>query len=375
MTKRILHLSKLLIFLWLSSLAASAFGRPSDGGDDSCNLPAPDNFHVASSTATSVTLAWDPVAGASAYYIVALDHYTQQILDDEVITSNIPILYVPAGSTVDLRVHAICNNQETSPIYREIQGFTLIITEFVVEVNAPCAPPNMPANGMGSGGVQVQWSSDVTYWIDVTRVSTGEISRYGLHLTKDGSSKHLVIGKTPVPANGYDDWPSSGAALFPNGTLDPPFAADFDRIQISNEAEGRIFPVFWIDFAEACLQSCLTLSFTQINTDYQVKVSDPEYCGNGAGNSGASPRNSAGNATHFFIQTPFTTALRLGNIQPRAEQLRFTLFDLNGRPLLDRQYPADVAYELPTAALPPGFYLLRIENGALAETYKVIKSR
>lgn len=64
--------STFLIAFWSFSFA---FGTPtlSDEMKLACNLPAPGNFHVASIGASHVDLAWNPVQGATGYYLRTFD--------------------------------------------------------------------------------------------------------------------------------------------------------------------------------------------------------------------------------------------------------------------------------------------------------------
>ncbi len=388
MTKNILIFCLLFFALqpqpvFSSTASLSGLATANNSGDNLCNLPAAANFHVTSATSYSVSMAWDAVPGAIGYHVMALDNVSQLVVDDVIVNTTNATLYPPTGSTVDLQVYAICEDQSTSGFYSEISAFDLIITELVVELSAPCEQPDYQQGPFTSGSVYVPWEDGYTYWFDVHEISNRKISRYELQMGLDGPNEEkLTIRKVPELYYTSSAWYSDErAVLFGNSYFSAPAVYNFEKMQVGKvypELGNYIMPVYWIQFQFPVTynnQTCLQVTFEQKDANYKVQFPYGSDCTSNLDGDTEDRTQLVFSGEHapVVVESPFSSSLHIQNIQPEGTSVQFQLLDLGGRPVLDRTYPAGAEFHLPTADLPPGFYLLRIKNGSALQTVKVVK--
>lgn len=383
MTKYILLLSCFLFSLAPHRVAGNSF-LPTEPplfnttAGNLCNLPAPANFQVTSASSSSVSLAWDAVSGASSYYVAALDDVSQLVVDDAIVTATSATLYPPPGCKVDLQVYAICPDQSTSIYYNEIVNFTLIITELIVEYSAPCDDPEYDQGPITTGSVYVPWDFGYTYWFDVEELATEKISRYEVRMEYSGSNTEKLSVSRVLEQYYSNAWYSvESAATLGTSFYSSPPVYNFYTMQIARTSQSGTQPVYFIhyNFPVNCAgNSCLEIEFIQHHIGYAINFLTGSNCASEERSDGTEwVSNLPKDRLPAIAASPFSTSLRISNIQPEATTVHFSLFDLSGRVALDQTYPAASAHELATPDLPPGFYLLRIENGRAIQTLKVVK--
>lgn len=340
-----------------------------------CNLPAPGNFHVSSYTSSSVTIAWDPVAGASAYYIAALGGNGQLVVDDDIVTATSGTLYPQPGSTIDLRVYAICPNQVNSTHYSEILNFTIILTDLIVENSAPCADPPASVGPITSGSVFANWVDGYVYWFDILDTENNRISRY--EATVDDANDRLIVRKVPEQYYARPWYSVPRASLLGNSGFSSPPVFGFYTLEIGRNTSYGVEGVYWVNFTfydNYCSgQPCFEIHFTQLNTGYQAYFRGGAQCGGTDRNLPQTKSKHPEPAT-WIVASPFSDHLVLRNVQPQTEAVHISLFDANGRLALDQTLPAVQEYNLPTVSLSPGLYWLRMVSGNAVQTFKVVKS-
>lgn len=391
MAKIILPLTWLLLTLLVQPTYSTPFSpliATAAPKETLCNLPAANNFKVTSTTSYSVSMAWDAVPGAVAYYVVALDNVSQLVVDDETVTTTNATLYPTPGSTVDLQVYAICPDQTMSTAYAEVSNFTLIITELVLELSAPCQTPVYSSAAFYSGTVNVPWQDGYTYWFDVVERNTRKVARYELKMEDIAPNQEkLTIRKVPETYYSSNAWYSHASASdfgSSNFQAPPPTRTDFEKMQVGKPYEeldsNYVLPVYWVQFQllNVSSQPDLAVSFEQKNTNYAVMFPFGAECEGTSliDNQSESRMNviQPVDKRAVFAASPFSTTLRVGNLATESSTVRFTLCDLSGRTVLQRSLPAAPGYDLPTETLAPGFYLLHIEHGASRQVLKVVKN-
>ncbi|MBK8191693.1 MAG: fibronectin type III domain-containing protein [Lewinellaceae bacterium] len=178
-----LLLSKMLFGVFCALLSTIASAKPSNAPvfpaslETSCDLPAPENFHVESFTYSTADLSWDAVQDAQAYDIIVEEengsmHSHIQTTDLFATVANLDVhkRYVA-------HIASICNIGlgEKSPNYASTDIIILIV-ELVVQASADYVPtqPAIPCDNL-------LWD-EVTdrYWISIIEESTGKIARFSI---------------------------------------------------------------------------------------------------------------------------------------------------------------------------------------------------
>lgn len=171
------------------SIPVNANPSPESGSskvEETCNLPAPQNFTLLSLVGTSATFTWNAVPGASYYYLHVQDLMNGQATPLFVTTNTYATYLLPPNpSTYEAWVEAVCANGQpgTSSIkvhFSTPDGPVIAIDE-IVQRPAPCTLPESgdPRNpglfdtftlpNTPSGGapvmqyVRINWGASGTY--------------------------------------------------------------------------------------------------------------------------------------------------------------------------------------------------------------------
>jgi len=351
-----------------------------DTNENPCNLPAPAGFRVTGVGAGKVALAWAPVEGAQAYYVMAIDANNQTIVDRQAVTATSATMNIPYGGTFNFTVAAwvgeLC---PPSTNLATIPGYIGPIIAELIDLgysagNCNNAPPSQPA----CLSFPVQSSSR---WYNILQ-GQSVIGRFQIEIVHTpGSFPRVRIGEDdamPYVKTKYYDYVESKMICIPS---DDYYYAVVTSITFgltcadnpSQDLFKMYFPLGDPEQILICfeyLNSAITLGLA---TECWILPNGHD------GEDGANPGGRSASADNNLLQprvtNPFSDHLHIAIPEGGQSPVRFQLFNLNGQLLLDQQFPARQEYNLPTADLPSGFYLLRIDAGGSKQTYKVVKTQ
>ena len=369
----LLPLSFLIAGWLLNTTPAIGAGRdrstlPAKVNSTNCDLPAPTNFHVVDIGYDYISVEWDHVALAQNYYVEARTSSGGQLVYSATVSGNYATLQTGPG-TFDLKVAAIgpgclvpSNNSSG------ISAIKTLIIDLIA--NGKAEPENTQQVYPDNNGCFVKQVSDGTYWFrayyENNLISTFEIN---WDLVGEGTE------------TGCDSQPTLPVTLGQSSEKEQPLVAyihenDDDLIACAKGRMARIKEgsMNWFDLTFSSLdQFCVQYHQDPELYSYSIwKLSPPPPPLPPGGNSLAPVHAET---TPVSIQNPFDADILVRTSKPAPEPVRFQLFNLNGTRVFDQQFPASQEYNLPTAGLPPGFYLLRMESDGVSRTYKVVKAR
>lgn len=335
---------------------------------NNCDLDAPGNFHITDIGADYVSVAWNPVQGAQAYYLKAISFNSAHVGDTTVTTTN-ATLQLPPGGPYTLVLAAVaegCPPSRNEAIIPDV--ITLVVDLIVTGRTMPESVVLLPTQQCYS-----EDAPDGDFWfcvkqnnvvVGVFDIELNPIKHKVYNCTID---RPVSCGKAPVNSpfiQAYIHDPN-------NNDIAPCAEGIIVRIKNMFQASLNLFDLNFRGSTANHLNLCVTpLTNGEGNYSYSLYKGMPGLR--------SSPDASAFLLKEIMpvsIRNPFTENLEIQFPEPPSGPVRFQLFDLNGAPVFDQQFPAVQQYNLPTAGLPPGFYLLRTDAAGVSRTYKVVKAR
>jgi hypothetical protein len=331
------------------------------GVQDTCDLPAPENFHIKAIGPDWVTLAWNgsPNIGDNRIRIYRVSDnllLSTTIVPTGVLEANISI---PANTQVKAVINSICLDGSHSPDVAEriLTGviLDLVVTGFSDSNNSSTCPIT------GEGECEFNQNG-----VSVFKVTSGGFfaRKFRIQPLYDNNRN---LSKCFITAQ-----PSSFINLYCNtNTVAPCIDAKITitvKQGITESYIGTItaFQNQGVNYLKADLEpNCQIDRLTSFN------------------GRPAPPKGPTRDRNEEFITmgelsvspNPFTDILEVYPEWPTEENVSLQLYNLSGQKVLDQQFPGGQdQYTLSTEKLSPGFYLLRIESDGQVQTLKVIKS-
>lgn len=335
---------------------------PIEDNFNNCDLPAPTNFHVVDIGYDYISVEWDPVTLAQAYYVEARTSSGGQLVYSTTTSGNSATLLTGPG-TFNLKVAAIgfdCPNPSNNS-----SGIPDVRTLIVDLIANGKTEPEGTVQVYPDNGCYTNSDNDAMFWFRAyyqgNLLVTVEINWNAENDDSECLETNLPVSVSKVGSSGpcntyiYENY----AELIPCASgrtvrIKQAWIKLFD-LEFSNANQFCV-----IDYQNPMLYSCSV---------WKLPVSSPPPPDD---NSHASADVKS---DLISIPNPFTGDLRIQTPEPAPGPVHFRLFNLNGTSVLDQQFPARQEYNLPTAGLPPGFYLLRMESGGVSRTYKVVKAQ
>ncbi len=392
---------KIVSFLLLLCFAginpASSADFPADlppvSAADACTLAAPTNLVVTEVGTTYISVAWDPVSGASKYRVKVKDLTTGIEVSDQLV-SGITFTQngLTGGDNYRFRVYPVCANDEESTAYAELEQSTIIIELILEASNYNSAPQYICSGSYSPNQTPVvctfNYQTGYAFWLEVRLAGTSILARYKAVVLGNGN---IRLGLVPPGVGNYQSLPNlstvnqNGAA--PINTFD----------QVPSE---KIFVVSNGSFASQFTMShhgSTGYVYGWPSNGYEFKVLNPSSPPGGGGGGGgisnirpADPLDKAQEAAPDAVDTrddhntpksgqtlvinPFSASLDVFLPAAAGQPLTLRLFSPDGRLVAQQSYPAGATqYSLPTAELPDGFYLLSVEKAGEREVFKVVK--
>lgn len=339
-----------------------------------CDLPAPGNFHVTDIGTNYITTTWNWVPGADGYVLEAYIANTTTLVDSEVLPASASsgTVQVPAGGSYDLKIAAFKNGCPPSANASFIFGVDVLVIDLIVSGRAvPNCIETLPApNGCYT------WPSNqglVSVWFQVEQ-NGNPIAAYevnpnlgpvqGANCTYNEG--HFTIGESGNVGPYTDAYMNTTPPCIT--TPQTPNTSQFPVINIKTTAPNLESSVLLFALhldnlnsngGSICVEEIAgePYTYTFIKGRTCNRESAPEV------------------SSMSYVQSLFTESLLVATPGRASGPVTFRLFNLNGQPVFERQYEPSQEYNLPTASLRPGFYLLRMETNGQSQTYKVVKAR
>lgn len=374
----------LRLLLWVSLLIctpiASAFANTNNVNTAiapsplSCNLPAPGGLTVTDVTASSISIAWNPVAGASAYSVKFVEKATNTVvLNTTVTATNATATSLIAGTTYRFIVSAICPDGSRSGNESTGEAKTDFIVVDDIAVDFPYITNQIT-------GCPTTFSALAPVSMAVVNTVTGEQTPFNL-LKEDNFAANMnmqVLHDNPTAKTG-------GNWLFTNQESTFPSAAEgyteANAVLVYYSAtpntpsgivqNGSIVLAFSVELVGSTLNQ-INFCIAQIAPNYAVYLK-----GGGQGRPGPSKGSHAAFNNHAMSASPNPFKDEL-NIQLEAvadTNGALQLMDAQGRVLRTQTFEAGFrTLTIPTTDLAPGLYFVRMETSKGVSTLKVVRS-
>ncbi|MFN8304086.1 MAG: fibronectin type III domain-containing protein [Saprospiraceae bacterium] len=363
--------------------------------DDACTLAAPANLVVTEVGTTYISVAWDPVSGASKYRVKVKDLTTGIEVSDQLVSgTTFTQNGLTAGDNYRFRVYSVCSNDEESTAYAELEQSTIIIDLILEATNYNSAPQYICSGGYSPVQQPVtctfNYQTGYAFWLEVRAAGTSMMARYKAVVLGNGDVR---VGLVPAGAGNYQPLPNL-STVNQNGTA-PVNTND----QIESE---KIFVLSNGSFAcqfTMAHHGSTGFVYGWPSSGYEFKVLNPSAPPSGGGGSGgggisnirpADQLDATQKATETgsgvrddgaklqkdgptLVVNPFSASLDV--YLPASDQpVRLRLFSPDGRLVARQTCPAGTTLcSLPAEALPDGFYLLSVEKAGEREVFKVVK--
>lgn len=333
---------------------------------NNCDLPAPTNFHVVDIGYDYISVEWDPVTLAQAYYVEARTSNGGQLVYSTTTSNNFATLLTGPG-TFDVKVAAIgFNCQNPSNNNSSIFNIRTLIVDLIATGKAE--PEGTIEVYPDNNGCYTNYDNDEMYWLRAyyqgSLIATVEINWNA----QNGTESECPSTNLPVSVCKAGSEGSFDAYIYEGGNELLPCAKGVNvRIK---QGWTKLFDLEFDNASQFCTFYYQDPLFYSCSVWKLTSTSPPPPLSGENNATSAAVENDL-----ITIPNPFTGDLRIQTPEPPSGPVHFRLFNLNGTSVLDQQFPARQEYNLPTAGLPPGFYLLRMESGGVSRTYKVVKAQ
>lgn len=324
---------------------------------DSCELPPPALFQRDEIGSTWIKLSWGPTSPFDTHRI-----RTYRVSDDFLLdVTTVPngggsatISNLPSNTEIRCEIRKVCNDGSEGPAI-SFTDITLILDLLIVANQLPSGPYDCNLSGSGQCSF-VNVPNTITAFRISKPSEPGIFRKFGITKGTEGGGApyHVYL----LENNNNQAFKFKCAMAEPN--CDGP-----DQIHIWHQTTE----IATISVSQTTTTSYLTFSASGTwpqGYPYRLHrvISIPDR------NEHTYPTQ-----THPTAQpNPFSETLDVF-LPTQAENIQLQLFNLAGQKVLDQQFTGGQAqYSLSTAALSPGFYLLRIEADGQVQTLKVVKS-
>lgn len=362
MLKHILILFSIgFFFIGLASLQAAGV-NPVKGQAFRCELSAPENFQIVSTTSTSVTLSWSPLPGAVAYEIRAYA-FNSPMPSVQIVTSTTATFNnVNPNFVKHYEVAGICENGDRGA-WASIQGKgTGIVLDLVADRHGVPALEEVAPDLGTISTYTLNWVGGDSYWFEIKAYGTS-YSRYVLEVANPGSE--FVIAKEREYLVTYP----FGLKSFV-GWIGPFLANDVELIRICYGFNPDNTGIGDITLAVGQLHT-FKFTWTNIQPNFSFKL----FKRAPGGIKATEDRIDSSKDASAIIQVspnPFESDLQITGLNPNAETT-LQLFHLDGRLAQAQHTTTAQTYNLNTQHLSPGVYFLRIESEGVQKTHKLVK--
>lgn len=362
---------------------------------DVCTLPAPNNLVVTEVGTTYISVAWDPVSGASKYRVKVKDLTTGIEVGDQLVTATtFTQNLLTGGHNYRFRVYSVCSNEEESAAYAEVEQSTIIIDLILQASNYNSAPQYICSGGYSPSQQPVvctfNYETGYAFWLEVRAAGTNMLARYKAEVQSDGN---ILIGR--VPATSYQSLPN--VHTYNQSGLEPASLGDTlvsEKINVMSNASFACEITVAHHNNTGYIYGWPTFSY-----EFAVLNPSPPPSGGGGGSGNGGVKNirpadqpdAAQEASETGADTrdddtpkeddgptlvvnPFSARLDVFLSAAGQSATTLRLFSADGRLAAQQSYPAGtVQCSLSTEGLPNGFYLLWVEKAGKREVFKVVK--
>jgi len=357
----------------IPSIESFAFGK------DSCELPAPTNFHVKAIGPNWVTLAWDNPPTPRAHRIRIYRDSDNFLLSTNIVLAGISeeTIPIPFNTKVNAVINAICLDGRHSPNIAE-DRFQGVILEVVV-TGYQGSNNSSSCDIVGSGTCDFEGSGYTTFklsWlVNGTEVL---IKKFDVSLHFDPVEQAIRYKFFLQSGNNNNN---NTFSFYCRPNINPDCTTDL--INVTLRQNGNEISIANIDAYQTSSTNTLKADlYNYGNHSFRIDRLTPY---NPKGQPPPPPpgliserdNNASGLASYTATASPnpFSESLDVFPGNPTAESIHLQMYNLSGQKVLDQQFPGgQEQYSLSTATLSTGFYLLRIEADGEVQTLKVIKS-
>lgn len=358
--------------------------------DDACNLPAPASFYVLSVGTNYITVAWSPVSGASQYRMKVRDLTASVDVSDQLVGSLVfTQTGLADGHNYEFKVFPVCPSGEQSEAFARLEQRTIVIDLVLEASNYNSTPQYNCHGGFSSSPVTCNFNYQTGYefWLEVRHTTMDQRARYKARVESNG---HVTIGLVSPISGNYQ-------LLYALETRNEDGLSPLTQNDVL--PSSQVFVNAWGGTACSLTMSVNGTTGTVIaspTSNYEFWVLNPSQppAGGGSGGGlgslkldrneteaassspiGVSSRQALVLAGKTTVVNPFSTTLQALLPAPADTPVTLQLFSLDGRLQTQQQFPAGATRcSLPTADLPNGMYLLRVESRGQTDTFKVIKT-
>ena len=359
-----LKYNSLLLFLglFLTGVAGlqAADALPVEENAVRCDLPAPENFRITSTTQNSISLAWSPVPGATGYEVRAYSPNSPvpQVLI--VFDTTVTFFGLNPLITYDFQVAGICEGEERGAwAYISGKPGSIILDLIADRQGAPQLqeiPPDIP----GAHQYTLERTAGVSYWFEI-KAAGGPYSRYEVLVPQNMEDFAVRKEREFLATWAYGD---VGGGLW-NG----PLADNALRVRVCYQFNPLNSGIGDLILTDGNLYNFI-LNWEVISSSFTFKVFKKGGSGLKSGEDRNSPETSA---TAIQVSpNPFQSEIQIAGLNPNAATTLHLLHS-DGR-LIQAETTTSQNYNLPTQNLQPGLYFLRIESEGIQKTHKLVKT-
>lgn len=335
-----------------------------------CNLPAPTDLSVTGITANSISIAWNPVAGANGYATEFVETATGNVAFAlNVAGTNVTATPLQSGTKYRFTVRAICPNGTVSGKAGRGEAATQFIIVDDLVASFPINPE--PINNCTTFPVGNE----------VKLMAVGEGSEGGgefkVTIGGDNNDNLLVVHPNIPNPNFERNW------VFTNETNVTPFHSFTTAKEVrvfygpgATQAEivGNADNLKMTFKVERVGPSLSQIHFCPLYLAANYSIHAENLSGNKPGHNTTST-SAALQSTLSLSPNPFNEVLNLQLDKGAGASANITLMDMQGRALLTQNIEAGTQnITIPTADLLPGIYMVRYETKTGINTYKVLKT-
>lgn len=343
-----------------------------------CEIPPPANFHVVQRGATWLKFAWDPGNAAIQRRIRVYRASDASLLNTTIVPAGVweaitePL---PTGTEVFATINSICEDggqgSNSLMVWDRTLILDLIVTGFTPGNSASCGIFKDQSGNLLNDECAFYADGSITPF----KVSNGEFSRqFGVRY----NNGHFEVLAGQYGNNGNNGNPPPPIKLYCH-TLQNPTCLNTEKYIVKLNISGTPFPIAEFDLREGLtygVLKCISLvngcRIDRMGPGPTGRPSDPPSKSFVRERSGGT--ETFGQAA-FASPNPFSDALDISLAQPVLESANVKLFNLSGQVVLQQSLAeGQEQYTISTAALSPGFYLLRVEADGVVQTLKVVKS-
>ncbi|MBL7809191.1 MAG: T9SS type A sorting domain-containing protein [Saprospiraceae bacterium] len=342
-------------------------------GGDTCDLPAPFNFHIKGLGPDWVTFGWDLI-NPNIQHRIRLYRASDNVLLSTTIVpagnfeATIPI---PTNTSIYGVANAICQNGVNSPNNSTSPNATGVILDLIVSgfqgsSNDPACSfsgtSSCPFNNTGYSTFRIKYGESYSEKFDIERDIDTENLRFFARPEDGNSTDNGEFNFYCMPDVAPDCSAPYVVINFRFKNQDIPAA----RITAGQNTQ-TIFELYGTTFSYNNVPFVIQRLTPYSNQGRQAPIQT---------HIGIKERGKEDLSISGIVSpNPFDQELSISFDKPQMEKTTIQLFSSEGRLALQETIPANQSsHTLSTAHLSPGFYFLRVEVDGEVQTFKVIKS-